>query len=317
MEAPLYQVSQMNLVSALSNKDFNSLFSYCFLDVSRHTSSGSSTAEIGGLCQSTESINSTWRSVGDMSAYSVDCVPGATQPLAGEENIKSPSNYSVGRSRTASGSSGSAVHGLNISPSSYSSGSGSLRGENIGMSTNTGCPTRERTSSSVSGVSGGGRARYISDDLDINENSDGEGGGDEGGCTCMFSMEDLDSLENSLEDFNGFGHISGRNYNIEGGQSPLSSFLNKPVSLRIEFGACTRLGPKSKQEDRFVMIPSLDNPAKRGAEVEGFDDDSNTHRCDNSYAAVYDGEYYRDAVWHLQIVIVGLLFFLCFLSLLM
>lgn len=98
----------------------------------------------------------------------------------------------------------------------------------------------------------------------------------------------FDSLENSLEDFNELGHmLSSQNC---GGQSPMSSYLSQASSLRVEFGACTRLGPKSKQEDRFVMIPSLDTPRGTGAEVEGYDDDSNTHRCEYSYAAVYDGK---------------------------
>jgi len=249
-----------------------------FPDVSRHTS-GSSTAEPRELNHSSESINSTWRSVDDMSAYGMESVYGGTQILSGGDNKHSPSSYSVGRTRTlsvCSGSSDSDVH--NISGGSLGSGSGSLRGEHI---VGQCVPNRERSLSNVSALSGGGRVPCISEDfgLDENDNDDGD----------MFNLEDMESLENSLEDFNGFGNLSGSKYGHEGGQSPLTSYLSKASSLRIEFGACTLLGPKSKQEDRFVMIPNLGTPSMRGLDVEGFDDESNTHRCENAYAAVYDG----------------------------
>lgn len=258
-----------------------------FPDVSRHTS-GSSTAEARELNHSSESINSTWRSVDDMSAYGMENAYGGTQILSGGENKHSPSSYSVGRTRALSACSGSSESGgdsHNISGGSLGSGSGSLRGEHISL----GVPTRERSLSNVSGLSGGGRVPRISEDedLDMDDNDNGDDNGDAG---YMFNMEDMDSLENSLEDFNGFGYLSGSKHgHHEGGQSPLSSYLNKASSLRVEFGACTMLGPKSKQEDRFVMIPNLSTPSKRGLDVEGFDDESNTHRCENAYAAVYDG----------------------------
>jgi hypothetical protein len=96
-----------------------------------------------------------------------------------------------------------------------------------------------------------------------------------------FMFGDMDSLENSLDVEDVHMHM--------GGESPLSSFLNKTSTLRVEFGACTKLGPKTKQEDRFVMTPSLGSVLP-DEEVEGYDAESNTHRCDNAYAAVYDGE---------------------------
>lgn len=222
----------------------------------------------------------------DMSAYGMESVYGGTQLLSGESK-HSPSSYSVGRTRTLSVCSGSSESGgdvHNISGGSLGSGSGSLRGEHIGLTV----PNRERSLSNVSGLSGGSRVPRISEDLGIDD-GDGDDNGDGG---YMFNMEDMDSLENSLEDFNGFGCLTGnKNGQYEGGQSPLTSYLSKASSLRVEFGACTMLGPKSKQEDRFVMIPNLDTPSKRGLDVEGFDDESNTHRCDNAYAAVYDGKY--------------------------
>ena len=106
----------------------------------------------------------------------------------------------------------------------------------------------------------------------------------------MFGMDDIDSLENSLEDFGTFGDLRhGQSQDQSHSDSPLTSYMTQPSSLRIEYGACTKLGPKSKQEDRFVMIPTLQKPLKTEHHVEGFDNESNTYRCENSYAAVYDG----------------------------
>jgi hypothetical protein len=257
------------------------------------------------MAQSTESINSTWRSVDDISAAysssdSTSAPLGHDQVLADElqrneyKDKMSPSSYSVGRTRSTSGGNVRDLSLMDFSPSgkshssSGSSGSGSLHGENINMS-HPNSPVRERSYSNMSGGGGGSRVGRISEgsvSLHMDDDNEGEGeGGGEG--EYMFGMDDVDSLENSLEDFNGFGQGRGGE---QGGQSPLSSYLTKSSSLRVEFGACTKLGPKTNQEDRFVMIPSLTVPLKSNEEIEGYDDDSNTYRCEHSYAAVYDGE---------------------------
>ena len=193
----------------------------------------------------------------------------------------------IGRTRSNSSGSGGVTKNLGQMPlspgkSSYStsSGSESLQGENIAISCTT-IPTRERSSSNIS--MNGGRKR--SDEGSV----DWEGGG------YIFGMDDMDSLENSLEDFSAFGDLSGHGPTIKQhgrrdfGQSPMSAYMSKVPTLRMEFGSCSKLGPKTKQEDRYVMTPSLASPLKSGHDVEGYDDTSDTYRCENSYAAVYDG----------------------------
>ena len=85
----------------------------------------------------------------------------------------------------------------------------------------------------------------------------------------MFNMEDIDSLENSLEDFNGFGDMSM----VTATAADKHAFS----PFRVEYGACTKLGPKTNQEDRFVMIPSLTVPLETGGEVPGYDNETNTY----------------------------------------
>lgn len=267
--------------------------------------------------QSTESINDTWRSVDDMvpfmehSGSGFGCSSGS---LEENKDKMSPTSYSVGRTRSTSNASCGSSHSsnggrdpslapLDLSPSGKSlnshyssssggssSGNGSLHGENISTSAHNSphrerreAPYRERSSSNVS-VNGGCPV--------VGRISEGSSGDNSGGGEYMFGMDDADSLENSLEDFSAFGDLGrpGHSTHQSQSQSPLTSYLTQASPLRIEFGACTRLGPKTSQEDRFVMIPTLATPQHTEQQVEGFDNESNTYRCDHSYAAVYDGE---------------------------
>lgn len=251
----------------------------CYVALTNYIASRSGVCGSGdgvSLFQSTESVDNTWRSVDGMSAGMLVEARRVDSRDKEKEKMSPPGHY-----------------GMDLSPS-RSSESGSLHGENIFSGPGHHQPARERSSSKA-----------------ISEGSLGLDMDTEG---YMFGMDDVDSLENSLEDFNTFGRgrssSSGNGAGIEHAQSPLSSYLTKPASLRIKFGACTKLGPKTNQEDRFVIIPSLATPAKSSHGVDGYDDESDTYRCENAYAAVYDGECCQYLSWQTSrdINFIGLLY---------
>lgn len=252
-------------------------------DVQRGSSTGSSCSSGSGsngagasqsMGQSSDGINSTWRSVDDMCIFTTEStsIPDPRRGVDCKDKM-SPSSYSVGRTRSTSSGSGSGVLSATAARKDPHS------------------PSRERSSS----LTGERRPSHTSDDGDF-------GGG------YLFSMEDGDSLENSLEDFTAFCDTTTKPRGPECGVSPLTSYMTKCYNLRMEFGACTKIGPKSSQEDRFVMTPDLNIPLKRYAEVEGYDDDSNTYRCENAYAAVYDGHCGAQASTYVNETLHGMIF---------
>jgi hypothetical protein len=94
--------------------------------------------------------------------------------------------------------------------------------------------------------------------------------------------------------------FSMENDDDDGGrQRRLSTRSNSVVSafsaLRIQCGACTRRGPREKQEDRFVAIHDLSEAIVEANMQNLLPDDVSI-----SYFAVYDGHSGAEASSHLE-----------------
>lgn len=135
-----------------------------------------------------------------------------------------------------------------------------------------------------------------SQDFDDNDSDDSRSDSDNGD-EMMFSIEDgeqRDNIDNDKVKKRSESNIKGGRHSV-GGTMVRTNINGLPAGLRIASGYCSKIGPRSKNEDTYVSDPDVDISSKYSPQVCG-------------YFAVYDGhsgveasELVRDTL-HLNII---------------